>query len=475
MKISLRLFLGYFLIVALAGWFVLNIFMQEVKPGVRHATEGTLVDTAQVLAGIAAQDMADGNIAGGRLAQAFSGLNQVPVGAEISGMLKDRVEYRVYVVDRQGLVIYDSEQRDVGKDFSRWNDVYLTLRGQYGARSSPEAGSESGGQAVMYVAAPIRRDGEIIGALTVAKPGAALEPVIRRSEQKIFWAGILLLGVALLIGGLMVWWINRAIGKLVSYAKSVAEGHSAALPRQTSPELAILGDALENMRIKLDGKAYVEEYVHALTHELKSPLAAVQGAGELLAEDLPSSDRQRFSGNIREQSVRMQRLVERLLSLAQVESRQALSLEPVSLGSVVSEVLQEKSLQSGQRQIAWRVDVPDALIVAGDRLLLAQAISNLIDNAMEFSPSGGTVEVSGRLQDGQCCLSVRDHGPGIPDYARDRIFERFYSLPRPEQGKSTGLGLSFVREVMHLHGGMVEVGNHPDGGVLAVLRLAARN
>lgn len=475
MKISLRLFLGYFLIVALAGWFVLNIFMQEVKPGVRHATEGTLVDTAQVLAGIAAQDMANGDIAHGRLAQAFSGLNQAPIGADISGMLKDRVEYRVYVVDRQGLVIYDSEQRDVGKDFSRWNDVYLTLRGKYGARSSLEAGSADGERTVMYVAAPIRRDGEIIGALTVAKPSAALEPVIRRSEHKILWAGILLLGVALLIGGLMVWWINRAINKLVVYAKSVAEGRSAELPRQTSPELAILGDALENMRVKLDGKAYVEEYVHALTHELKSPLAAVQGAGELLAEDLPPADRQRFAGNIREQAVRMQRLVERLLSLARVESRQALSLDPVSLKDVVTEVLQEKSLQFDQRHISLQVDLADILIVAGDRLLLAQAISNLLDNAIEFSPSGGIVEVTGGLQDDQCFLTVRDHGPGIPDYARDRIFERFYSLPRPDQGKSTGLGLSFVREVMSLHGGKIEVGNHPDGGALATLSLAARN
>ena len=109
----------------------------------------------------------------------------------------------------------------------------------------------------------------------------------------------------------------------------------------------------------------------------------------------------------------------------------------------------------------------------GDRLLLAQALSNLLDNALEFSPPGGVIELSGAPEEGGYLLRVRDHGPGVPDYALERVFERFYSLPRPDSGKSTGLGLSLVREVAQLHGGRAELLNHADGGAEARLWLPA--
>ncbi|MFL9708799.1 two-component system sensor histidine kinase CreC, partial [Aeromonas veronii] len=96
-----------------------------------------------------------------------------------------------------------------------------------------------------------------------------------------------LLLIALLIGALLVWWMNRAIGKLEHYAGAVTRGEAAPLPRLYTPELDRLGRALETMRRQLDGKHYVERYVHGLTHELKSPLAAIRGAGEILAESPP--------------------------------------------------------------------------------------------------------------------------------------------------------------------------------------------
>lgn len=201
MKIGLRLLLGYFLIVAVAGYFVLSIFVQEVKPGVRRATEGTLVDTANLLAQIARQDMQRGDAAHGQLAQAFTQLNQRPIGANISGIRKDRSEYHVYLTDAQGRVIFDSAGRALGQDYSRWNDVYRTLRGQYGARST-RSDPQDENSSVMYVAAPVIEQGRIIGVLTVGKPNSTMAPVIKRSERRILWAGALLLGIALLIGGI---------------------------------------------------------------------------------------------------------------------------------------------------------------------------------------------------------------------------------------------------------------------------------
>ena len=108
----------------------------------------------------------------------------------------------------------------------------------------------------------------------------------------------------------------------------------------------------------------------------------------------------------------------------------------------------------------------------GERFLLEQALSNLLDNAIDFSPQGGEVEVALASTPETHVLVFRDHGAGIPDYALERVFEPFYSLPRPDSGlKSTGLGLSFVKEVAELHGGAIVLANHPEGGAEARLTL----
>ena len=121
------------------------------------------------------------------------------------------------------------------------------------------------------------------------------------------------------------------------------------------------------------------------------------------------------------------------------------------------------------------VDIDVSCSVEGERFLLQQAISNLLDNAIEFSPPGAVIEISASREQEGWSLGIRDYGPGVPEYARERLFERFYSTPRPDSGrKSTGLGLSLVREVALLHGGDIVVENHPGGGTLARLILPAQ-
>ncbi|EFC2329080.1 hypothetical protein CT761_003917 [Escherichia coli] len=284
MRIGMRLLLGYFLLVAVAAWFVLAIFVKEVKPGVRRATEGTLIDTATLLAELARPDLLSGDPTHGQLAQAFNQLQHRPFRANIGGINKVRNEYHVYMTDSQGKVLFDSANKAVGQDYSRWNDVWLTLRGQYGARSTLQnpADPES---SVMYVAAPIMDGSRLIGVLSVGKPNAAMAPVIKRSERRILWASAILLGIALVIG------------------------------------------------------------------------------------------------------------------------------------------------------------------------------------------AGGRITLSAEVDQEHVALKVLDTGSGIPDYALSRIFERFYSLPRANGQKSSGLGLAFVSEVARLFNGEVTLRNVQEGGVLASLRL----
>ena len=471
MRIGLRLLLGYFLIVAVAGYFVLSIFVQEVKPGVRRATEGTLVDTANLLAQIARLDMQHADVVHGQLAQAFAQLNQRPIGANIAGIRKDRSEYHVYLTDQQGKVIFDSSGKALGQDYSRWNDVYLTLLGQYGARST-RSDPQDENSSVMYVAAPVMDQGKIIGVLSVGKPNSTMAPVIKRSERRILWAGALLLGIALLIGLGFVWWINRSIGRLVHYADGVAKGESAPLPKMGGHELTQLAQALDSMRVKLEGKAHIEQYVHTLTHELKSPLAAIRGAAELLQEQPPAATAQRFLTNIEQQSARIQQLVDKLLVQARLESRPGLELAPLAMATLVRQAVAGKEAQAERRSVLLQVNVAEEITLSGDGLLISQALTNLLDNALDFTPPGGSISVRGERREGHYQVTVSDDGSGIPDYALDKVFERFYSLARSDKPKSSGLGLNFVQEVARLHRGSIQLNNRQPQGVTAIFTLS---
>ncbi len=470
MKIGLRILLGYFLIVGLAAWLLLNVFVDEIKPGVRASMEDTLIDTSQLLAELVAPEIGSDTPDFARLRahmQAYRG-RSVDIG--ISGVNKRSLDYRIYVTDLRGMVVFDSHDLAVGQDYSKWNDVYLTLKGKYGARST-RADPADELSTVMYVAAPILNQGKLAGVLTVAKPNSTVQPFIERSKEKILRRSGWPLVAALLVGIGFSLWLSHSLRRLQRYAAAVEGGHKVALPALGNNEIGALGRALEAMRVKLEGKQYVEELMHTLAHELKSPIAAIQGSAELLGEDMPSADRQRFLANIIEQNQRQKQLIDKLLALIRLEKQQVLaSVAPVDLRALLAQVEADAATRMAARGLRLDTRV-DALAIEGDALLLRQALGNLLDNAIDFAPPGSTLELATSVDDGWVTVGLRDRGPGIPDYAAERIFERFYSLARPGGVKSTGLGLPFVREVALLHGGKVSVVNGADGGAWARLQL----
>ena len=169
-------------------------------------------------------------------------------------------------------------------------------------------------------------------------------------------------------------------------------------------------------------------------------------------------------------------MIDRMLALAAVEFRQALEVvEPVDLACLLRESVNVLQPRMVAKELKLQLDVPgNPAIVQGDRFLLGQAISNLLDNALEFSPPGGTLRVVLGAEPQQWRILVGDDGPGVPTFALERVFERFYSLPRPDGARSSGIGLSFVREVAMLHGGTTAVANNPVAGATAELVLPRR-
>ena len=468
MRIGFRLLLAFLLVLGLGLLAVRQVFLEEVKPGTRLAMEDSLVDTAYSLALLAAPDLKAGVIATGAFAQAMQQLSEARPQATLWGFAKTRIDTQVSITDERGLVVFDTRPQAIGQDHSRWNDVYRTLRGSYGARSTAVSADDPD-NTVMHVAAPVLDGGRIIGVLTVSRPNRTLEPYIARSRERIQNAAWVLLALTLCIGGLFTWWIASSLQRLQTYALAVARGERAQPPRMGrfsgNTEFSDLARAVESMRLKLEDKAYVENYVHTLTHELKSPLAALRGAAELLQEPLPDAERRRFAANVQRQTERLQQLIDQLLGLAAVEQMgQLKDVEEIDLAALTRELLQAQ--EPRLRRKALRVT--EALgeggagsgRVRGNRFLIGQALHNLLDNAIDFSPPGGELVLSLQREGDWLTWAVRDHGPGVPGYALGRIFDRFYSLPRSaSQDRSSGLGLCLVKEVSALHGGEVTVEN----------------
>jgi two-component system sensor histidine kinase CreC len=237
--------------------------------------------------------------------------------------------------------------------------------------------------------------------------------------------------------------------------------------------LGELGTAFTGLREAIDGRAYIERYVQTLTHEMKSPLSAIRGAAELLNEDLPAAERERFLRNIQAETGRLQSLVDMLLQLAALECR-ANDVEPVDVhpAGLIQDVLDSLRPLLVARHLDVSISCEPQVILHGELFLLRQALSNLVQNAIDFSPVSGRIEIQLSSDHGFTELRVLDRGAGIPDFARGRIFERFYSLPRPDSGrKGSGLGLNLVREVALVHGGTVLLTDRNGGGTVATLRL----
>jgi len=149
-----------------------------------------------------------------------------------------------------------------------------------------------------------------------------------------------------------------------------------------------------------------------------------------------------------------------------------LQFKRFAVAALFRAVVESKRAILGKRQLQLTTQIPDKARVKGDKLLLNQALSNLIQNAIEFSPHASEIILRSQIEGYRLKLIVEDRGAGIPEYAVEKVFDRFFSLQRPDsREKSTGLGLNFVAEVAKLHGGTVRLENRTIKGVRATLTL----
>ena len=471
-----RIFAAILAVYVVGTAFLLYRVLADLDPRYRESAEESLVETAQLAAAMVERDAKDGAIDPSRLADVLRAAKQRKFEAHIFGVTKTGVDLRAYVVDANARLLFDSEGAPAGSDYSRWRDVMLALRGEYGARTTAEPGGP-GENAVMFVAAPVRWLWRFIVAVSVGMPtrsyGQFVQEARRRTIVVVGVTGVAVLFLTLLVSV----WLAR-LGLVSLYVRFLFSQPRFSVSRSVAYARTMLRDAFDEMRDALAGRNHVADYVQTLTHELKSPLSAIRGAAELLQDPaMPPAERARFLAQVANETQRIQQVVDRMMELTALEARRALErVQDVSLHALASEVVDAMSAHAAARQVGLVLESGEDAMVEGDPLLLRSAVANLVDNAIDFSPVGSEVRVAIRTDDGMVHLTVTDRGAGIPEYARDKVFEKFYSLARPHSSrKSTGLGLSFVQRIAALHRGRVRLENGADGGAVATLSLRRRH
>lgn len=468
-----RIFLGLMVIYAVGIAFLLYRVVIDIDPRYRESAEEALVETSQLMASLIEQDIAGGAIDIRRLDPLFRSAYARDFAAQIYRLRKTHVELRAYVTDRRGIVLFDSVDRSVGADYSQRLDVRRTLAGEYGARTTRDVAADPL-SAVMYAAAPIRWQGEIVGVVSIGKPVRSFGQFVDDARARTLWVGVGSGLAALLLAVIVSVWLVRPFGLIADYVSWVRSQRRLSARLLAQRALTAFRSGFGEMRDALTGRNYVADYVQTFTHEVKSPLSAIRGATELLQEPaMPPEERAHFLANIAREAQRIQEIVDRMMELTALEARRMQQRsQVVALDELLRDIVSAAAAMAEARDIGLSLDLKAAPQCDGDPFLLRRAVSNLLDNAIDFSPPGSVVEV--RLDVGRhmACITVRDHGAGIPEYALDKVFEKFYSLARPGGAKkSTGLGLAFVREIATLHRGRVTLVNAAGGGALATFTL----
>ncbi|VAW80313.1 Sensory histidine kinase CreC of two-component signal transduction system CreBC [hydrothermal vent metagenome] len=482
MSIRARIFFVFATAVIIGFSLLAYWISKDVADRYSESFEEIMVDTANLLAEVITTDLNSGDTAMQQLDDAFQRLQLRRFSAQIYELEKTSVDIQVYVTDDKGIVIFDTDNgRAVGEDYSEWNDVHETLIGKYGARATPVPGEISTGDStqrltIAYVAAPIYNQDRIIGSVTVAKPKNNIDHFVAKAKYNLMLAVIISIVMALLLGFTLYIWVSRPLQALVDYAHSVGRGERITPPQLGNNEIGKVGDAMEGMRQSLEDKQYVERYVQSLTHEIKSPLTAIHAAAELLGRDLPADKRTQFVNTIVKETDRLNDFANQLLQLAALEKRQRIeNPESISVEALAKDIVETHTLECESRHLKVALNLTESPEIHGDRFLIRQAIDNLFRNAIEMSPSDSTITFDIHPQDDSVSIEILDEGPGIPDYVGDRVFERFFSLPRPDTGrKGTGLGLNFAREVAQLHDGLLVLENRHPGTCARLLLPVSR-
>jgi signal transduction histidine kinase len=411
--------------------------------------------------------------------------NRILERQQLSGFRKDQIEgivtrldenlgMRILILNPQGETLADSRAETDGS----LPRIPPPGGGQPNRVSSVE---DADGTDWLYITRRIQ--GDI--SLMVATPRQPVReviasPIIRELAVDIILAGVFALLFALVLAYLISRWVAAPLQKMSGAAIAVAEGYRTQVELGGPKEVRALGTAFNEMTQRVHASQQSQrDFVANVSHELKTPLTSIQGFAQAILDGTANSPeaRNRAAQVIYDESGRMHRLVLDLLDLARLDAGTAdLKRSPLDLEVLLRAVAEKFIPQSrdAKVQLITEIHALPGFIGDGDRL--AQVFTNLVDNALKHTPSGGQVSLNAHRMGDWVEVSVADSGPGIPPEELSRIFERFYQLDKARKGGAghgVGLGLSIARQIIHAHHGTLSAQSRVGEGSIFVVRLPA--
>ncbi|MBT4975199.1 MAG: histidine kinase [Gammaproteobacteria bacterium] len=463
LNIGTKLFFLYFIISSALLW----VFAHRTA---LESAKSVMVEVSSLMSRVASQNNKDGEID----LETFESLIVNYLRSQRNTRSADSNQklenLAIYVTDKDGLLVLDSRGLILGKNMRAHNEVDSALSGDQGITrvviESVPGPKKAKGIVVEYfyksrflnASNPIYgNNGEILGAVVVVAP---LMDLLDQNYLLQFIFYIFL--ISLIFGALGSYRISRNIRRIEKYTASLFSGEEVIAP-DLNNQFNKLAKTIENARAEVELKDDVEQYIDTLAHELRTPITGIQLTAENLLTPMSDAQRKRFIENILDSNKHMDLLVNRLLDLSRIERRETLkAVEPINILQIVNNVLKAPSRAKNisDKDLNIVLEINNKSLIKAEKILLEQAIGNIVNNALDFSPKSGTITIKVSETNTAISIIVLDDGPGIPPHVLSKLFTRFFSVSRPDTGvRGNGLGLRFVRKIMQLHGGEVTLQN----------------
>ena len=304
------------------------------------------------------------------------------------------------------------------------------------------------------------------GVIQIAQPTNVREALARAAAERVVIPLILLLPILI---GAVAWIVSRGLLPLRFVAaevqrrdaRSLAPLGTDHLPSEIEPLVSELNRLLERLQRAFSAQ---RAFIADAAHELRSPLTALRLQLQLLDRARDEAERSEARARLGAAVERAIHLAEQLLALARSEPEAAIDFERVDLAAVAAEGIKDTNDLAVAKNIDLGLDAPSDLYIQGNREALRTLVRNLVDNAVRYTPPGGSVQVRCSCTTGEAVLEVNDTGPGIAPADRERVFDRFYRRAAAQEG-GTGLGLAIVKAIAERHGARVDLGEAPGGGL----------
>jgi two-component system OmpR family sensor kinase len=402
----------------------------------------------------------------------WSNLPGAQVQAELA--VKDKeLDVRLLILDPSRQVLVDSRAGQLNTLETR---PLLRL-----LRLNPTVITDNQGQPWLFVSRKLDNGNFLIAA--TPRPKVSISNILTDELlPPLLWSGALALVLTLFIAFWMARWVADPLQGLVNAAQEFSGGKAKALEIKGPQEVQELVGAFNQMTARVQsGQQSQREFVANVSHELKTPLTSIQGFAQAILDGTASTpEEQKQSAQvIFDESERMHRMVLDLLDLARLDAGIAdLKRSPVNLTALLNALGERFAPQANKAGVILDIQTNKLPILTGDGDRLARVFTNLVDNALKFTPAGGSITIRTTIDGGFVIISVIDNGAGIAADSLPHIFDRFYQADASRQGgekHGAGLGLAIVREIVRAHGGNIIVTSSLGQGSEFKVRLPITN